>query len=220
MSGDRNMVRLNSLIASIGVVLLSACTPAPSDAPESVSGLSNAASFAAISDDRERSEALFDEMFKVISHPRCVNCHTADNSPRQGDLMAMHEPPAVRGPAGFGAPGLSCSTCHGSENVEYASSDGSIPGHEVWFMPPLSMAWHEKSASEICAQLKDPTRNGDRTLEDLIEHNLNDDLVGWGWHPGEGRTPAPGTQEMFGELTRAWVDAGAYCPGEGLVGSD
>lgn len=39
-----------------------------------------------------------------------------------------------------------------------------------------------------------------------------DDLVGWGWDPGEGREPAPGTQAELGELARAWVDAGAACP--------
>ena len=40
----------------------------------------------------------------------------------------------------------------------------------------------------------------------------NDSLVGWGWHPGEGREPVPGTQEAFGELIRYWVETGAVCP--------
>ena len=40
----------------------------------------------------------------------------------------------------------------------------------------------------------------------------HDELVGWGWSPGEGRTPAPGTQQQFGELIRAWIDSGAACP--------
>ncbi|MEY8837886.1 Isoquinoline 1-oxidoreductase subunit, partial [Cribrihabitans sp. XS_ASV171] len=29
---------------------------------------------------------------------------------------------------------------------------------------------------------------------------------------GTGREPAPGSQEVFGELTRAWIDTGAACP--------
>jgi len=36
--------------------------------------------------------------------------------------------------------------------------------------------------------------------------------VGWGWTPGHGRTPAPGTQKEFGDLIRAWIDNGAACP--------
>ncbi|HEU4534897.1 MAG TPA: hypothetical protein VFS00_12295 [Polyangiaceae bacterium] len=39
-----------------------------------------------------------------------------------------------------------------------------------------------------------------------------DVLVGWGWAPGPGRQPVPGTQRAFGELIRAWIDAGAACP--------
>jgi hypothetical protein len=40
----------------------------------------------------------------------------------------------------------------------------------------------------------------------------NDDLVAWGWNPGAGREPAPGTQAQLGELVKAWIDAGAHCP--------
>jgi hypothetical protein len=39
-----------------------------------------------------------------------------------------------------------------------------------------------------------------------------DSLVGWGWHPGAGRAPAPGTQAEFGALIKAWADSGAACP--------
>jgi hypothetical protein len=44
------------------------------------------------------------------------------------------------------------------------------------------------------------------------EHLAKDDLVGWGWHPGEGRNPAPGSQQQLGELVRYWIDTGAACP--------
>ncbi len=50
------------------------------------------------------------------------------------------------------------------------------------------------------------------TLAELQHHMAEDSLVGWGWHPGEGRTPVPGTQEVFGQLTQAWIDTGAACP--------
>jgi len=74
------------------------------------------------------------------------------------------------------------------------------------------MAWQGKSVSEICQQLKDPQRNGGRSLELLHEHLAEDDLVAWGWHPGDGRDPAPGSQQQLGELVRSWIDTGAACP--------
>lgn len=74
------------------------------------------------------------------------------------------------------------------------------------------MAWEDESLAEICEQIKDPARNGGKSLAALQEHNAKDGLVGWGWHPGPGREPVPGDQETFGQLTQAWIDAGAHCP--------
>ncbi|ETX30871.1 hypothetical protein [Roseivivax isoporae] len=160
-----------------------------------------------------RSVALFEEMLKVIEHPRCLNCHPVNGGPTQGDDMTPHMPPVVRGDADFGAPGMFCTTCHGTQNVAFVTGDGSIPGHEPWALAPVSMGWQGLSGAEICAQLKDPERNGDRDLAELHEHMAEDGLVGWGWHPGDGRTPVPGTQEAFGEIVQAWIDTGAACPG-------
>ena len=172
-------------------------------APPALSGLA---------DPQARSIALFEEMRKVLTHPRCMNCHPVDGGPRQGMAMAPHNPPVVRGEADFGAPGMQCSTCHGEQNVGYAAGPGSIPGHEPWHLAPKSMGWIGLSLGQICKQLKDPERNGGRSLDELHEHNAKDGLVGWGWKPGEGREPVPGTQALFGELTRAWIDTGAHCP--------
>ena len=158
-----------------------------------------------------RSVALFEEMLLVIEHPRCLNCHPVNGGPLQGNLEP-HQPPVVRGEGGFGAPGMRCSTCHGVANVAYETGEGSIPGHDPWHLAPVSMGWVGLTGAEICAQLKDPERNGDRTLAELHEHNAHDGLVGWGWEPGEGREPAPGTQAIFGALTQAWIDTGAACP--------
>jgi len=62
--------------------------------------------------------------------------------------------------------------------------------------------------------MKDPKRNGGRSLAQIVEHNTDDELVAWGWHPGHGREPAPGTQKQLGALMAAWVDTGAECPAE------
>jgi hypothetical protein len=74
------------------------------------------------------------------------------------------------------------------------------------------MVWQGRSLGAICTQIKDPARNGGRSLADIVEHMGHDPLVGWAWFPGGGRTPAPGTQQAFGELISAWAAAGATCP--------
>lgn len=175
-------------------------------------GLKDVASFASIADPAARSAAIFTEMDKVIQSPRCINCHPRTDRPLQGDAMVVHNPPVVRGADGHGAAGLECATCHSDANVAFANREGSIPGAPMWHLAPRSMAWEGKTLGQICAQLKDPKRNGGKSLAALVEHNGADKLVGWGWHPGKGRTPAPGTQEQFGALTKAWVESGAKCP--------
>jgi hypothetical protein len=74
------------------------------------------------------------------------------------------------------------------------------------------MAWEGKTLAQICAQIKDPERNGGRSLEEIVHHVGTDHLVGWAWSPGFGRQPAPGTQQEAGELLAAWVKTGAACP--------
>ena len=51
------------------------------------------------------------------------------------------------------------------------------------------MAWEGKTLGEICAQIKDPARNGGRKPEDLIHHIGEDTLVGWAWAPGSAAAP-------------------------------
>lgn len=174
--------------------------------------LKAATDFAAIGDPASRSQAIFTEMGKVIQSPRCLNCHPRTDQPTQGDSLLPHEPPVTRGADGHGAPGLACATCHGPANVTFANGTGSIPGHPDWHLAPREMAWQGKTLAEICRQIKDPARNGNKSLSDLVEHHGKDKLVGWAWHPGQGRKPAPGTQAQFGALTQAWIDTGAHCP--------
>ncbi|MCP5433477.1 MAG: Isoquinoline 1-oxidoreductase subunit [Alphaproteobacteria bacterium] len=211
------MRRTACLVALATLLALAACGEKKEEAkvpegPLEVLGLKTVAAFSAIADPAERSAALFGEMAKVIAHPRCLNCHPRGDTPTQGESMRPHEPPVARGANGHGPPGMMCSTCHGATNVAFAGSPGSIPGHPHWGLAPLEMAWAGVPAAEICAQIKDPSRNGGRTLEALVEHMGKDSLVGWGWEPGEGRAPAPGDQATFGALVAAWVETGAHCP--------
>jgi hypothetical protein len=93
-----------------------------------------------------------------------------------------------------------------------AASYQSIPGNPRWSLAPIEMAWEGKTPGEICRQIKDPARNGGRDLALLHEHVAKDELVAWGWRPGAGRQPAPGSQEQFGAIVQAWIDTGAECP--------
>ena len=175
-------------------------------------GLKPASAFASIASKDERSAAIFTEMGKVLLHPRCVNCHPRTDRPLQGDAMLPHNPPVVRGKDGHGAVGMECATCHGPANVTFANGKDSIPGHPEWHLAPIEMAWEGKTLGQICQQIKDKRRNGGKTLAEIHEHNAHDTLVGWGWNPGIGRDPVPGTQAEFGALTKAWIDTGAVCP--------
>lgn len=178
------------------------------DAPQMARDLKQASDFDSITDKNQRSLAIYAEMTKVLMHPRCLNCHPAGETPTQGDAMIPHQPHVVRGDGDIGAPGMYCNTCHHDTNYDPAG----VPGNPKWHTAPIEMAWQGKTPGEICAQIKDPARNGGMSLDDLVKHNGEDSLVGWGWDPGKGRSPAPGTQKQFGELTRAWVDTGAACP--------
>jgi hypothetical protein len=170
--------------------------------------LAGADSFSTISDPAQRSAALFAETAKVFTHPRCMNCHPAGDRPRQGDLRRPHQPPVFRGEDGFGLPALRCPVCHQQVNVDA----GRVPGDPVWHLAPAEMGWESKTVGQICAQIKDPERNGNRSLEEIVHHVGTDHLVGWAWAPGAGRQPAPGTQAQVGALLDEWVKNGAVCP--------
>jgi hypothetical protein len=188
--------------------VLLACLLVATVAQADTDGLKPPSAFDGIADVRERSRALFVEAGRVLQHPRCVNCHPAGDRPLQGDDEHLHEPAVRRGPDGHGAAGLHCPTCHPTANFDAVG----MPGHRDWHLAPLAMAWQGKSLAQICEQLKDRARNGGRDLPAIVEHLSHDSLVGWGWSPGPGRTPAPGTQAELGALVAAWVETGAECP--------
>jgi cytochrome c5 len=179
---------------------------AASDSPSEP--LASVESFSSIGDTAARSAAIFTELGKVLTHPRCLNCHPAGDRPRQGDASRLHQPPVERGADGFGLPALRCPICHGPANFDPAG----VPGNPIWHLAPREMAWEGKTLGEICAQIKDPARNGNRSVDALTEHIGEDHLVGWAWAPGYGRRPAPGTQQEAGALAEAWVKTGAVCP--------
>lgn len=188
-----------------------AAPAAPVDLPPVAPGeLRAPESFASIADRAQRSRYLFLEASRVMLHPRCANCHPAGDSPAQGDLGELHYPPVWRGPDDHGIAGLECTSCHQDKNLELAR----VPGAPKWALAPRSMAWVGRTPRALCEQIKDTSRNGGKTIPQIVEHTAHDALVAWGWNPGSGRTPAPGTQERFGALMAAWAETGAECPVE------
>lgn len=202
-------------LAVLALVMLGGCRAAPppggsAAAPPAAADLRPPEAFASITPRDARAQALFLEASRVLFHPRCVNCHPSDDAPRQRDDAETHEPPVTRGDDDRGVPAMRCSGCHQDANLPLAR----LPGAPDWHLAPRSMAWAGKTPAAVCAQLKDPARNGGRSLDRIVLHAAHDPLVAWGWSPGHDRAPAPGTQARFGALVAAWVEAGGACPAE------
>jgi hypothetical protein len=207
-------MRITLLAGAALAALLATAAQPQADAPDT---LRPPAAFAGIADPAARSRALFTEVAKVFTSARCMNCHPADNHPTQGNDRHPHAPPVARGPADDGVAGTPCQSCHMDHTVALfpgaVARYASIPGRPGWRLAPIEMAWQGRTVGDICRQLKDKNRNGGRDLAALQQHVAQDRaLVAYGWDPGEGRNPAPGTQALAGALLQAWIDSGAACP--------
>jgi hypothetical protein len=151
---------------------------------------------------------------KVLQHPRCQNCHIPGDAPLQFDAGLPHGQNVLRGSEGKGSPGLACSTCHDTRNPPAAYGPHVPPGAPNWHLPPPSqkMVFINVSAADLCASLKDPSKNGGKDLAALLKHVSSDPLVLWSWDPGPGRAPVDTPHADFVAAFRTWMDAGAPCP--------
>jgi hypothetical protein len=158
--------------------------------------------------ERETSQQSFKRMAEVLRGPRCMNCHTVTQFPRQGDDRHRHQQLVMRGEANTGAPTMQCFNCHQTKN----SPDGKVPGAPGWHLAPLSMAWEDLKTDKALSQaVVDRKKNGDRDIEKLVEHMTSDALVQWAWTPGD-RQPPTINQQDFHELVKLWAHTGAACP--------
>ena len=173
------MRKLSGSLAAILAVGLAIVGDWPSDAQVATrAGLRPVESFAAIADPKARSIALFSEAGRVITHPRCVNCHPVSDRPLQGDEGRLHQPPIYATDSGIGTASSPCSSCHGQSNFTLTGTRvGSMPGNPKWQLAPREMAWQGKTPSAICRQIKDTARNGGRDYAALIDHAAHDGLV-------------------------------------------
>jgi hypothetical protein len=201
--------RTAAIIAALSLPALVAGSGPRGASAQAGAALRGPDAFAGIADRSQRSIAFFLEAGKVFQHPRCQNCHPGDDRPRQGEEGQPHQPRVRHGADGLGAPGLRCPACHQEANYDAVG----MPGVAGWHLAPASMGLRDRPLAAICAQIKDPDKNGSRDVADIVDHVARDPLIAWAWTPGPGRQPAPGTHATFVALVRAWADAGAACPG-------
>src|SRR5271169_7257848 len=76
---------------------------------------------------------LFTAFVSVLRNPRCMNCHSQGDYPRQGDDGHRHSMNVRRGPDGHGVTAEKCSTCHQDHNLAGVHLP---PGAPNWGLPP------------------------------------------------------------------------------------
>src|SRR3989442_928541 len=86
--------------------------------------------------DEAASRQAFLAAYKVLMHPRCMNCHPAGDVPLQSDDSRLHAQNVKRGPDGKGLYALKCANCHQDANLP---GDNMPPGNPSWHLPPAKM---------------------------------------------------------------------------------
>jgi hypothetical protein len=160
--------------------------------------------------DDAAAAAAFEALVPALRNPRCMNCHSTGDYPRQGDDSHRHTMDVRRGPDGDGVNAVKCSSCHQDRNTVGVHTPPGAPG---WHLPSPAtpMIWEGLTDGGLCELLKDPKQNGNRTVAQIVEH-MSTPLVLWGWHPGDGRTPIPMPQQEFLAKISEWATKGAACP--------
>ncbi|MES2872688.1 MAG: hypothetical protein V4708_03130 [Bacteroidota bacterium] len=160
--------------------------------------------------DSIESVKAFADVYAVLMSPRCMNCHPAGDVPLQGDDSHLHTMLPRRGLDGKGVYAMKCSNCHQPANVDGLHKP---PGNPEWHLPPanMKMVFEGKTPTQLASQLINPKTNGNKSLQQLIEH-ADDGLVKAGWNPGEGRSLPPLTHAEFKKSWVTWIEKGAYVP--------
>ena len=170
---------------------------------------------------REQGLQAWSNIHEVISHPRCANCHTDEVSRPMwsGPEFKEARPHGMNINAGesrTGAETIPCQTCHVTSTLPNDTPHAPPHTGMEWHLAPVEMVWFGVAENEICAQLRDPERNGGRDGAALIEHITHDaevkGLISWGFDPGGGREAAPGSMQQHLDDTINWIAAGMPCP--------
>ncbi len=160
----------------------------------------------------EKNENLrhFNTMMDVLTHQRCINCHPSDNVPKQGEDSHPHRFDIDRKNS---LSATNCNTCHQASNNDFSG----VPGAPDWALAPHSMRWEGLTRTEIAESMCDPERNGGRSLEELMHHLTEHELVMWAWEPGKDingnpREKPPVPKDKFIDAVKKWIEAGAIIP--------
>ncbi len=157
----------------------------------------------------------------VVTHPRCANCHVGtDNIPMWTGLgFSKNRPHGMNVQAGtsrIGAESIACSTCHMKSTAPNTVPHAAPHVGLDWQLAPVGFQWFGRTPAQICVQLSDPKRNGGRDAAGLVKHLREDaahkGFVQWGWQPGGGREPAPGSLDAHIKDVQVWGAAGMPCP--------
>ena len=165
----------------------------------------------------EQGLVAWGRIYEVASHPRCSNCHVGDsNRPMwSGPSYGKARPHGMNINAGesrIGAEHIPCATCHVTNKTGGNSGAHMAPQVAAeWQLPPVEFEWNGKSSIEVCNQLRDPERNGDRTFMDIAGHLDHDVILHWAWAPGGGREPAPYSLQEHVNDVLAWGVSGMPC---------
>ena len=160
-------------------------------------------------------------IYEVTSHPRCANCHTgpSDRPMWSGPSYGTTRPHGMNIRAGesrIGAEYVPCQTCHTTKDEDWDNANAmphAAPRVAMfWQLAPVEAGWFGRSSVEICEQLRDPDRNGDRDMLELAEHLDHDLILHWAWEPGGGREPAPYSLQDHVDDILIWGTAGFPCP--------
>ncbi len=160
--------------------------------------------------------AAWDRIYAVASHPRCTNCHVGPQEEPMWNGLGYgtdqrHGMNVRADETRIGAESVPCRTCHvtsGRPNVWPHAAPHIL---EAWRLPPVELAWLGASSDDLCGQLRDPERNDGHDLESFVAHLEASPFVAWGFAPGGGREPAPGSLADLVADVRAWGAAGMPC---------
>jgi hypothetical protein len=83
--------------------------------------------------DAAASRTAFQQVYRVLTSPRCQNCHPAGDAPLQGDDSHVHLQNVKRGNDGHGVTAMRCDTCHQTVNL---AGEHLPPGNPKWALPP------------------------------------------------------------------------------------
>ena len=163
--------------------------------------------------------AAWDRIYAVASHPRCTNCHVGDSGRPAWDGLGygaarLHGMNIVAGESRIGAETIPCRVCHIGAAGPNAVPHAAPQIDEAWRLPPVELAWLGKSSGDVCGQLRNPDANDGFDLAGLVEHVQQSAFVRYGFNPGAGRVPAPGSVDDLARDLQLWAAAGSPCVGD------